>query len=171
MSYSTMALALAVASVPICMLASKNPAPTLPLASPAQSPALGDCKSEIRPQLLAVQPVTESTTMVSATVMVTNLKDPTKQVVVKGSGSDDEEVLDPYRLYTLTVNYSGATPVASLSDDTGATVVTAFESIASHVTSAFWLTLVGSAEYDNAVLLQVNRNGFMTTVYLILEAI
>ena len=169
MSNSTVALALAIASVPVYFMASRSSTPTPPRVSVTQQGGLGDCKSEIRPQIVAIEPISSSTTTAVATLMVTSLTDSSRPIITRGSGLDASEELIAYQRYTLTVTYPGGTPTAVLTDSAGTTVVSGFDSIPSPIDTPAdesWLNVVDARTFPNADLIQVNRNGWLTTVYL-----
>jgi hypothetical protein len=118
---------------------------------------------------VAIEPVSSSTTEAVATLMVTTLTDSSRPISARGSGSDVSEELSAYELYTLTVTYTGGTPTAVLTDSAGTTVVSGFDSIPSPVdtpSDAPWLNVVDALTFPNSDLIQVNRNGWLTTVYL-----
>ena len=127
MSHASLALAVALGSLPVCLVLRAPVQP--PFAIPAQygEPNLGDCRPDIGPGgIIQVHPLTASPNVYKAMMVTTPLAN--GEFVYVGNGAAKVK-LTAWQAYTLEIDYS-ATPVkARLLDQAGAEVLKDFPTV------------------------------------------
>lgn len=129
MSHASLALAVALGSLPVCLMLRAPAQPPLALAAQYGEPNQGNCRPDIGPGgIIQVFPTvpSPSPTLYQAMLVTTPMRN--GELLYVGNGATKVQ-LTSWETYKLEIDYSASPPKARLLDKTGTTVLADFPTI------------------------------------------
>ena len=127
MSHASLALAVALGSLPVCLVLRAPVQPPFTIPAPYGEPNLGDCRPDIGPGgIIQVHPLTANPNLYKATMVTTPL--PTGEFVYVGNGAAKVK-LTSWQPYTLEIDYTASPAKTRLLDQAGTEVLRDFPTV------------------------------------------